>query len=287
MSKISIKLTRFMIAVASLTMLSIISSCVESTSSFSDGGIMTAVRRIFPSTTDIAEIPFFISQGARVSGRSDEAKISEIKGPSGLLGYSVESKVVSRSGPFRIRVLLDKQLYVKQASVISYPWDRGRDVRKRAFTSQFEGKGPEDPIQLGKDIDAMTGATISSRVMAEGVRDTIKLLKLVKEKQLEKQTGKSTSPKQQHQHTEEQFKQQTNEPKIVKTIHNKEMNGGEVLYRKNCSSCHALIEPGRFDERKWNTYIKKYGKEMSLKEKQLILDYLTGSKQPESPFAMQ
>ncbi len=137
---------------------------------------MTAVRHIFFSVVDIVEIPFFISQGAQVSGRPDDAKISEIKGDSDLLGYCVESKVVSRSGPFRIRVLLDKQLYVKQATVISYPWDRGRDVRKRAFTSQFDGKGPEDPIQLGKDIDAMTGATISSRVMAEGVRRAVRIV---------------------------------------------------------------------------------------------------------------
>jgi hypothetical protein len=122
-----------------------------------------------------------IRQGVQVSRRPEDAKISEIKGDSGLLGYCVESKVVSRSGPFKIRVLLDPQVYVKQVTVISYPWDRGRDVRKHAFTSQFEGKGPKDPIRVGKDIDAMTGATISSRVMAEGVRDTIKLIELVKE----------------------------------------------------------------------------------------------------------
>ncbi len=194
MAKISIKLTMFMIVIASLTMLTTISSCVTSTSSSLDREEMKVVRQIFSSAVDIAEI----SQDARISGRPDDAKISEIKGDSGLLGYCVESKVVSRSGPFRIRVLLNQLLYVKQASVISYPWDRGRDVCKRAFTSQFEGKGPEDPIQLGKDIDAITGATISSRVMTEGVRDTIKLLKLVKEKQFEKQTVKSTKPNQQH-----------------------------------------------------------------------------------------
>ncbi len=181
MSKISVRLTTFMVAVAGLSTLAIISSCVESKSSFSNGGIMTAVRQNFSSAIDIVEIPFFISQGAQISGRPDEAKISEIKGDSGLLGYCVESKVVSRSGPFRIRVLLDKQLYVKQATVISYPWDHGREVRKHAFTSQFEGKSPNDPIQIGKDIDSMTGATISSRVMAEGVRDTIKLVELVRE----------------------------------------------------------------------------------------------------------
>ena len=118
------------------------------------------------------------------SSLQNNADISEIKDDSGLLAYCVESKVVSRSGPFRIRVLLDKQLCIKQATVISYPADRGRDICKPAFTDQFNGKGSDDPIQIGKDIDAMTGATISSHAMAKGVRDTIKLLKRVKEKQL-------------------------------------------------------------------------------------------------------
>jgi Na+-translocating ferredoxin:NAD+ oxidoreductase RnfG subunit len=76
-------------------------------------------------------------------------------------------------------VFLDRQLIVKQATVISYPWGHGRDVRKRAFTSQFEGKGPQDAIEIGKDIDAMTGATISCRAMAESVREAIKILKLM------------------------------------------------------------------------------------------------------------
>jgi Na+-translocating ferredoxin:NAD+ oxidoreductase RnfG subunit len=169
-----------MITIAAVTMLIIISSCLTSASYPPDSREIRIVREVFPSAIDIAEI----SQDARISGRPDDAKISEIKDDSGLLGYCVESKVVSRSGPFRIRVLLDKRLHVKQATVISYSWDRGRDVCKRTFTAQFDGKGPEDPIQLGKDIDAITGATISCRVMAEGVRDTIKLLKLVKQKHL-------------------------------------------------------------------------------------------------------
>ncbi|MBW7990346.1 MAG: FMN-binding protein [Planctomycetes bacterium] len=181
MNKLSVRPTTFMIAAVNLTVLMIFSSCTMSNSSLSDVEKIKSVRQIFPSAIDITELQ--INQEARNSGLPGNAEVSEIKGVSGLLGYCVESKIVSRSGPFRIRVLVDPQVYVKQASVISYPWDRGRDVRKRAFTSQFEGKGPNDPIQVGKDIDSMTGATISSRVMAEGVRDTIKLIELVKEKQ--------------------------------------------------------------------------------------------------------
>jgi len=73
-------------------------------------------------------------------------------------------------------VFLDQQLVVIRARVISYPWERGREVRRREFTSQFKGKGPEDAIEICKDIDAMTGATISCRVMTEGIREAIKLL---------------------------------------------------------------------------------------------------------------
>ncbi len=179
MRKILISVTFIVTAIASLSLLTFIPSCVTSNDSSQIGEKMTAVRQVFPPAIDITEIS--ISQSVWVSENPDEAKIIEIKGDSGLLGYCVESKVVSRSGPFKIRVLLDPQLCVKQATVISYPWERGRDVCKRAFTSQFEGKGPRDPIQVGKDINAMTGATISSRVMAEGVRDSIKLIKLVRQ----------------------------------------------------------------------------------------------------------
>ena len=173
---------QYILKIVVLTAILLASSCNETSSTIGSNPRMEIASEIFPLAIDISEME--ISRSILLQRYSGSPRIDEVKGSSGLLGYCVESKVVSRSGPFRIRVLLDPQLYVKQATVISYPWDRGRDVCKRAFTSQFERKGPKDPIQIGKDIDAMTGATTSSRVMTEGVRDAIKLIKLVKEKQL-------------------------------------------------------------------------------------------------------
>ena len=265
MRKKIIHSTFIVTVIANLSLLIFIPSCATSTS-LPNAKKMTTVRQVFPFAVDIVETPFFASQGAHFSGRPDNVKISEIRGEAGLLGYCVESKVVSRSGPFRISVLLDKQLYVKQASVISYPWKRGRDVCKRVFTDQFKGKGPDAPLRLGKDIDAMTGATISSRVMTEGVRNTIKLLKVVKDKRFEEQTDKLTDPNQQNQQAEKL--------KTVKTLRNKKIKKGEILYRNYCSSCHALIEPARFSQKKWNMYVEKYGKKLTLEEKNLLLDYL-------------
>ena len=93
------------------------------------------------------------------------------------VGYVVESEVVSRSGPFKIRVTLSSDYVVSEAKVTSYPAQRGRQVRFVSFTDQFKGKGPDDAIRLGRDIDAVSGATISSRVMTDGVKNAIRLAK--------------------------------------------------------------------------------------------------------------
>ncbi len=57
----------------------------------------------------------------------------------------------------------------------------------------------------------------------------------------------------------------------------KNFSDSEILYRGKCSSCHNLIEPGRFDKETWHLYIDKYGQEMTEEEKQSLLDYLTES----------
>ncbi len=91
------------------------------------------------------------------------------------IGYVIDSEVVSRSGPFQIRVTLSNDYVVTEAKVTSYPAQRGRQVQFPSFTDQFKGKGPGDAIRLGRDIDAISGATISSRVMADGVKKSIQL----------------------------------------------------------------------------------------------------------------
>ncbi len=90
-----------------------------------------------------------------------------------LLGYSVETQVVSRSGPFTILVVVAPDLCILRAKVLEYRGERGREVRSRKFTDQFIGKCAYDPVELDKDIHAITGATISSRAMTEGVKRAI------------------------------------------------------------------------------------------------------------------
>jgi electron transport complex protein RnfG len=51
-----------------------------------------------------------------------------------------------------------------------YREPRGDEVRDARFRKQFEGKTAQDPLRLDRDIDAVSGATISSASTAVAVR---------------------------------------------------------------------------------------------------------------------
>jgi Na+-translocating ferredoxin:NAD+ oxidoreductase RnfG subunit len=161
----------------SSVLLMILSGCVVSPSLERDDPALGKVQQAFPDATELRDVS--VPEEAAKGRHADQMVVKEIRGPSDALGYCVESTVAAKSGPFRIRVLADASLIVVQAHVVSYTWERGRDVRKPGFTNQFQGKGPDAPLKIGQDIDAMTGATLSSKAMTAGVRDAIALLKTI------------------------------------------------------------------------------------------------------------
>jgi hypothetical protein len=105
-------------------------------------------------------------------GRSES--IHTVYGHSGLEGYVATVWCKSKSNLFPVRVVIDKGFRVLSATVLSYPSRRGREVQSPRFDRQFRGKGPRDPVRVGKDINAVSGATSSSSAMAYGVRRAIR-----------------------------------------------------------------------------------------------------------------
>ena len=135
----------------------------------SGGGTAGVLRDVFPQTRGVRQ----------AEPRGDYPGVRAVyvaRDAGGVVGYAVEAQVVSRSGPFIILVVTDADARVQRAAVLSYLGERGREVRSLSFAAQFEGKGAGDAIHVGKDIDAVTGATLSSRAMAEGVRRVVRLV---------------------------------------------------------------------------------------------------------------
>jgi Na+-translocating ferredoxin:NAD+ oxidoreductase RnfG subunit len=99
---------------------------------------------------------------AETDGRRDGYAIKDDeKGMHELIDYAV--KYTTAGAIDRIEILEYREAY-------------GDEVRGQRFRSQFKGKTASDPLVAGKDIDIVSGASISSRSIALGVkRDTLVL----------------------------------------------------------------------------------------------------------------
>ena len=80
------------------------------------------------------------------------------------------------SGTIKMLVGIDKTGKVIGLKVLSQTETPGlgANVVNQNFLKQFIGKTAKDPIEPKKDIDAITGATISSRAVCAGVKQALK-----------------------------------------------------------------------------------------------------------------
>ena len=105
---------------------------------------------------------FFLEQGYNVHvAQNDSAE---------PLGYAFEDTVKGKWGPIHYLVGIDPAGKVIKVIVLSYQERRGRPTAKPRFLKQFIDKTVKDPLQLRKDINGISGATVSSQAITDGVR---------------------------------------------------------------------------------------------------------------------
>jgi H+/Na+-translocating ferredoxin:NAD+ oxidoreductase subunit G len=90
-------------------------------------------------------------------------------------GYALVDDEKGEHLPITFAVKLSAAGVVERQEIVAYREPRGDEVRDPRFRKQFVGKGARDPICTEQDIVAVSGATISSRAMAVGVRRVVVL----------------------------------------------------------------------------------------------------------------
>ena len=108
----------------------------------------------------------------------------EIKGNDALLGYAYMGKAPSKTDEFDYLVLLDKDLIVLKAKVLSYREDYGGEIGSKRWLKQFIGKTKNDDLRYGDNIAAISGATISVRSMTNAMNNFLKSLKILHSKNI-------------------------------------------------------------------------------------------------------
>jgi hypothetical protein len=85
-------------------------------------------------------------------------------------GYAVVDDEKGLHQPITFATRLSPRGIVERVEIMVYREPRGDEVRDARFKKQFEGKSAQDPMRLNQDIDAVSGATVSSASLATGVR---------------------------------------------------------------------------------------------------------------------
>ena len=94
-------------------------------------------------------------------------------------GYAFEDTVIGKWGPIHYLLGLDPQGTVLDTIILDYQEIRGKPIAKKRFLRQYKGKTSRHAVQLQKDIDGVTGATISSRSLTDGIRKILHTYHLI------------------------------------------------------------------------------------------------------------
>jgi hypothetical protein len=90
-------------------------------------------------------------------------------------GYALIDEEQGEHLPITFAVKLSPEGVVVRQEIVCYREPRGDEVRDARFRQQFVGKSARDPVATDRDIVAVSGATISSRAMATGVKRALVL----------------------------------------------------------------------------------------------------------------
>jgi len=109
-----------------------------------------------------------------------QAEYFEVTGKDGqVAGYIVESYHKGYSGAPGIYVAMDKDLVVQKVEILSHGETPGLgdEIEKKWFKDQFRGKSLDHLVvvkgETKDDIQAITGATISTRAITNGAREAV------------------------------------------------------------------------------------------------------------------
>ena len=135
-------------------------------------GIDEAVRDIFGSLAVFTqEGHIFEKQEIKVFS------ITQNNHPLGWLGLLDEMGKVK---PITFLVAIDNALKIKEVRVLVYRDIFGDQIRRKSFLRQFQGKTIKNRLVIGWDIDAVTGATISSQSAAIAAKKALGVVEKLK-----------------------------------------------------------------------------------------------------------
>jgi len=137
-----------------------------------------AQRAIFPEATEFQRtmVPLNEDQRDQIEAVSKtrtplpESTIWQVYKGSEAIGWLVIDEVFGKHEFITYALGIDASGAVRQIEIMDYRETHGGEVRDAEWRHQFVGKKHGDRFKLQKDIENISGATLSCLHLAEGVR---------------------------------------------------------------------------------------------------------------------
>ena len=136
-----------------------------------------ALTAMFPETADAGAV----FEALSVQSDMGLTKAYVVKRGDEVIGYAASRKTQGYGGPIEVTVGTEATGVIRGVAVGGEEFKEteglGSRVREPAFTDQFKGKAA--PVTLGQEVDGVSGATVSSKAVVEGVNGAVEKLKLL------------------------------------------------------------------------------------------------------------
>ncbi len=96
------------------------------------------------------------------------------------IAYALLDNVIGKTQPISFMVILDEQGDIQSVFVIKYRESHGGEVTNQNWLNQFMHRNAESGYLSGKDIDGISGATLSVNALNKGVKKIVLLFDKIK-----------------------------------------------------------------------------------------------------------
>ena len=129
---------------------------------------LEATRQIFSDYQEHKVENYFLD--------NQEFKVYTVLKDDEVIGWTVVTDEKGKIQPITFLVGIGKQGKVLDVYVLEFRDLFGSEVKRRSFLRQFRSKSLKDSLMVGRDIDAVTQATISSQAAATAVRKSLRVV---------------------------------------------------------------------------------------------------------------
>jgi hypothetical protein len=98
-----------------------------------------------------------------------------------LLGYALFADEIGKHEPITFVVAIRPDGAIEGIEVAVYREHIGAGVRHPGFLGQFQGKRLGDPMRPGRDVDGVSGATLSCRAAERAAKTSLIAVKALRE----------------------------------------------------------------------------------------------------------